>query len=89
MGKAALEGGEIEGCVGSGESLAKEELRDGGEVREGEGEVMSGTRARVLVSSSWMPGAPRSGAATVTRQWMSRHPRRGQGRGHGGHGEKA
>lgn len=31
---------------------------------------MSGPRVRVLVSSSWMPDAPRPGAATVTRQWM-------------------
>lgn len=37
MGKAVLEGNEIEGCVGSGESLMEEELRDGGEVRDGGG----------------------------------------------------
>lgn len=37
MDKDVLEGREIEGCVGSGESLAEEELRDGGEVREGGG----------------------------------------------------
>lgn len=81
MGKAVLEGNEIGGCSGSSERLTEEEVRDGGEVREGRVRVMSGKRARVLVSSSWMPGAPHSGAATVIRQWKSRRSSRGQGRG--------